>query len=176
MTTRRKKRETRSECRCEKCASLCQRRPGIFAPGEATKAAASLGMTLQAFFRKYLCVDFWSAEDREVYHLSPAWTPLPGPTNWRSILAGFDAARFEVQSLVGRRIGFADGFTHGPCALLTPNGCRLSFENRPRECREAYGCGKMTNEEGIGLHKRVSELWFDAKTQAEIDAAYQEGR
>lgn len=89
------------ECRCAKCARLCQRRPGIFAPGEATKAAASLGMTLQAFFREFVTVNYWSDtsdEDYgEVYHLSPAWlTP-------------------EVPPLNGRRCSFADGFTMGPC-------------------------------------------------------------
>lgn len=62
------------DCRCEKCRAGCVRRPGWFAPGEATKAAAELGLTLEEFFKQYLCVDFWcDSENGDVELLSPAW-------------------------------------------------------------------------------------------------------
>lgn len=122
-------------CDCEQCRALCLRRPGWFAPGQATRAAAELGLSLKAFFEQYLCVDFWcDSEHGDVELLSPAWDtskerarlflggrPSPGPMN-------------------GRRATWAEGLMSGPCALLGPNGCRLSFENRPEECRKVYGC------------------------------------
>lgn len=163
------------DCNCTRCASLCVGRPGIFAPGEATRAAAELGMTLQEFFDKYLTVNWWSdtSDDNygEVDHLSPAWL-VPDMNELFSKVRGMQNAQLselrsvvraafgtveKYRSLAGRRCSFGDGYTQGPCALLGPNGCRLSFANRPQECREAYAC--EPRPPAMSLHKKVVDQW-----------------
>lgn len=113
-------------CNCDKCAALCHGKPGWFMPGQATKAAAEIGVTLASFFKSFLTRDFFVADydaDNEgdhssrVYLLSPAWAENNG-----------------------RTAGYNDVNRRGACALLGSSGCRLSFENRPLECQTAYGC------------------------------------
>lgn len=139
-------------CDCEKCRACCQRRPGWFAPGQATKAAAELGLTLEAFFKQYLCVDFWcDSENGDVELLSPAWDTSKDRFSSRFM-------REPGGPMNGRRASWAEGFMSGPCLLLGPNGCRLSFEARPEECRKAYGCTAPTPQ-GVDLRLPIIERW-----------------
>lgn len=144
-------------CSCEKCRELCLGRPGWFAPGEATKAAAELGLTLEAFFKQYLTLDYWcDATNGDIELLSPAWTPKYPP---------FVFVPPGQESNVGRRAAWGDAMVRGPCALLGPNGCRLSHENRPAECRWSYGC-----EDRSYRAQRVALVEQWKTQQAEVNA------
>lgn len=137
-------------CDCEKCRVLCVGRPGWFAPGEATRAAAELGLTLAQFFKQYLTVDYWcDAEHGDTLLLSPAWNNDAHRQRFAS------TARREPDML-GRRASWSDGLLNGPCRLLTQTGCRLSFEARPSECRKAYGCGGSPAK---GMREGIVEMW-----------------
>lgn len=116
----------KGECRCAKCAALCKGKPGWFAAGEATKAAAELGLSLPEFFKQYLSRDYFIEDyekDNDGDHSTRAWvlSPAWGGSN-------------------GKTIGYAHAGVKAPCALLGPTGCRLSAEARPQECRSSYGC------------------------------------
>lgn len=153
-------------CSCSKCAALCQRKPGIFAPGEATKAAASIGLSLPEFFKRYGAVDFWqqNRDPEPIHFITPAWQSSD------PLLSQL------LEDMRGRHVSFAEGFMFGPCALLTPTGCRLSFENRPAECRAAYGCEPDPNLAifGVGVKEEIVEKWKAPEGAAEIDAAFAE--
>lgn len=129
----------KTNCDCQNCRHLCQIKPGWFLPGEATKAAAHLGLTLQQFFEQYLTVDYWiDGENGDTDVLSPAWDTSKF---WEERAKRFGAMlRGEPVDHRGRRASWADGLISGPCRLLTPTGCKLPFEVRPHECRTAYGC------------------------------------
>lgn len=160
--------DKKGPCDCAKCRACCQRKPGIFRPGEATRAAAELGLSLPEFFRKYLTVDFWeSSDDRgPVDYLSPAWSGKDDPDTARAsaALAKFRASLGMPEldifgSNAGRRCTFAEGFKLGPCALLGPTGCMLSFEARPSECRDSYGCTSREHRELVFHKAAIAEEW-----------------
>lgn len=117
------------------------RKPGWFTAGEATRAAAEMGMPLVEFFKKYLARDFFVADyakdndgDRSSrqYLLSPAWGGIEG-----------------------RTVPYTHVKMKAPCALLGENGCRLSFEARPLECRVTYGCQRRTRAEHDAMQAEV---------------------
>lgn len=172
-------------CSCEECRGLCTGRPGIFAPGQLAKAAAEMGMTVPAFFAAFCAVNWWSDDpeagnDEGWDHITPAWTPEA------KLQAAFPGMPFGFrlvpvhggESTAGRRCTYEDGFTQGPCALLGPNGCRLSFENRPEECRRAYGCstGEAAAREKKPLHAEVARKWLEPEGLAELAALPAETR
>lgn len=108
------------ECSCTACQKLCLGTPGWFLPGEATRAARFLKMTLQEFFDTYLILEYWvgGLHGEDQYVLSP---------------------RREAQK--GKKVvGWGDSFLESPCRLLTETGCKLSLRFRPAECRLTFGC------------------------------------
>ncbi len=131
-------------CACKECSTLCHGRPGWFAPGEATKAAAELGLSLKDFFNRYLTRDYWSGDEHTdgatVYVLSPAWNGNNG-----------------------RTAGWGDPFERGRCALLGKSGCMLSLEARPAECRLTYGCAPSPRANVI--REELVDLWALTPTE-----------
>lgn len=114
------------DCRCEKCRALCLGAPGWFLPGEAEKAAAHLGLPFPEFIARFCTVDFWEASDN-IHALSPG----------------------KVCFDTGDVAGYDDAFYASPCTLLGPEGCLLSSDTRPQECRVVYACeptGGPSNE------------------------------
>ena len=75
---------SRTECSCATCRSYCKHVPGWFLPGEAERAATLKGLTLEAFFRQYLTVDYWASSDQR-FVLRPRTTTESGGE-----IAGFD--------------------------------------------------------------------------------------
>jgi len=72
MLTEAKPKLERTECACATCQSACENTPGWFRPGEAEKAAKLLGLSMKTFFRRYLGVNWYNAEDGPVFVLAPA--------------------------------------------------------------------------------------------------------
>lgn len=103
-------------CDCDACRSLCLGVPGWFLPGQVTKAAEHLGLSVEEFFDRYLILEYWEGPPR-IYVLAPR--------------------RVGQQAPVAK---YAAAFDHGPCALLTEKGCRLPPDFRPAECLAAFRC------------------------------------
>jgi len=160
----------KTDCNCEKCAKLCLGRPGVFAPGEATRAAAHLGLSLKDFFDRYLAINYYVAETGNVDFLTPAWKPKIGSTERLLYALGagtrLEDRPIEDRPMNGRRVTFLEGFTYGRCALLSEKGCTLPFELRPTECREAYACERGDEARGRAQHEAVIEEW--RKSSAEL--------
>jgi Fe-S-cluster containining protein len=100
---------TLESCTCDRCVAACRRKPGWFLPGEAEKAAALLGVSLEELFKTRLQVDFWLA-DPNVYLLSPA------------VVHGNPGGLFGYHS-------------RGQCVFLTPDQRCEIHAAKPFECR-----------------------------------------
>ncbi len=88
----------KTECACEKCQRACENVPGWFRPGEAEKAAAFLKLTMRAFFKRYLGVNWWcDSRHGDVFALAPAILHMtPGeeyPANPKGCCVFFTADR-----------------------------------------------------------------------------------
>jgi Fe-S-cluster containining protein len=128
---------------CAACSDACSHKPGWFLPGEAERAAAHLGLTLQELFDRHLLVDYWSgtkATDYEdVFVLSPA---IVGATPGRE---------FPRDPL-------------GTCVFFQAGRCAI-HEVKPFECRD-YWCGDgVTAEENKTRREQVALAWRDHQGQ-----------
>ena len=130
---------------------MCHGNPGWFRPGEARRAAASLGMTFGAFFKKYLIVEFWEEG-------------FSGPTH---VLAPRRVTQPDGQT----HARWSDNFSKGQCRLLGPNGCKLSSENRPYECACTLSSACLNNkgdERGTNHREEIKELWEPLQESDEL--------
>jgi Fe-S-cluster containining protein len=60
------------DCKCDVCTSACRKKPGWFKPGEVAKAAALLNMSEQAFFDRYVSIDYYCMGNDFIFVLAPA--------------------------------------------------------------------------------------------------------
>lgn len=130
------------DCSCKSCQGKCERRPGWFLPGEAEKAAALKGLSLEEFFKRYLAVDWWEGSgDREILIISPANT---------SITSG----KMFSQNPIGQ------------CIFLKEGLCDI-HEAKPYECKSAScsSIDKKSNEDVYNDHKAVAKSWIQHQEQ-----------
>lgn len=130
------------ECACDSCTNACRKKPGIFAPGEAEKAASLIGYSLQEFFDKFLAVDWWEPEPRLeelVFYLTPSI---------EQIEAG---GLFPVQP------------NQGKCVLLSDDGDCSIHEAKPEECA-ALRCDKKPKDYMVNKIERV-KAWIPHQDQ-----------
>lgn len=123
-----------SECACDRCKGMCEHSPGWFAPGEAEGAAASMGLTLAAFFQRFLCVDWWEADEEiaeDVFVLSPRIEDQPGAMALR--------------------------LPYGRCVFLTADQACAIHATKPMECRRALH--DRTTDQALADHRRPADLW-----------------
>lgn len=114
---------------CGTCRAGCTRKPGWFLPGEAEKAAAHLGMSLQEFFDTYLAVDWWEGEP-DIFLLSP--------------------------TIVGEDAGTEfPGDPHGTCVFYKNGRCEI-HEVKPFECRD-FWCGNSAGSPDV--HHDTATAW-----------------
>lgn len=121
----------RPECNCDKCQQACQRVPGWFRPGEAEKAAALLGLSLPAFFKRYLGVQWWEAE-RPTFVLAPAIVDRmePGheyPSNPRGQCVFFEEGRCAIHAAKPHDCAFTN-----PCLPQTDERAAMLTRDRAR--------------------------------------------
>ena len=150
--------DERVACSCAGCSDLCHGRPGWFRPGEATKAAASLGLSLQEFKEKYLEADFWVEREGYTYVLAPRQQMHDAHGYSRSALQGLGLlTMFDPQP-------------RSPCALLGGDGCRLTLEHRPHECAttRSYKCPAFTEGDDKAREK-IRALWQADPSELEGD-------
>jgi hypothetical protein len=136
------RRKQRTDCACEACRSSCENRPGWFAPGEATRAAQHLGLTLEQLFAEKLVIDWYEDLDgEEVEVLAPA----------------------TERQTPGTRATEEDPRHPSRCRLLGAHGCLLPFELRPIECRSYYGCDPSTWTDGRS--RALAEAWSEQREE-----------
>ena len=128
------------ECSCRDCCSACYHKPGWFLPEEIKPAADFLGITEEAFFHRYLSVDYF-VEGEPLYVLSPA----------------------TENSQPGEMFPFNP---EGSCIFLKNGKCGIHAV-KPFECK-LYDHRKkiMTKEEGDKStegHLAVAEAWIPYK-------------
>ena len=99
----------RKSCTCRRCSQPCKTVPGWFMPGEVEQAAKLLGLSLRAFFRRYVGITFRSRKPT-VFALAPST---------RSMKAG---AEYPADP-------------RGECVFLTREGRCAIHAAKPYECR-----------------------------------------
>lgn len=64
------------DCSCERCQDFCRNKPGWFTPDQIRPLAESLGLTIEALFKRYLTIETVLLADsknaKAVYVLAPA--------------------------------------------------------------------------------------------------------
>jgi len=132
-----------TECNCGVCKSFCRQRPGWFMPGEAERAAEYLGMTVKAFFNKYLCVDWWcnedGSEDDNIF--------LPVPAN--------------ATTQPGIEYPYSP---RGKCVFFKEGMCEIHAV-KPYECAECIHSD--TDAIAQERHKSIAMAWSDHQQEIE---------
>ena len=124
---------------CIRRGVCCQSNPGWFAPGEAEVAAASRGLTPDAFVRQYLIVD---------------GTEVDG--EWVHVFAPVKVGRgLEPVVDTGRPVDDLYRVLRGRCVFYEEDGCQI-YQARPYECQH-YDC---TNDpEDNPRHENIARMW-----------------
>lgn len=117
--------------------------PGLFAPGEAEKAANYLKLGLKDFLEKY-CISGWRdgcIDDAYIEFVAPA-------------KVGFE----------GTKESWGYPLRHGRCVFLTDkNLCRIHTV-KPKECKLTYSCrNKGKRGEHLIERDNVLKEWKDNK-------------
>jgi Fe-S-cluster containining protein len=128
-----------TNCTCQVCQNACASKPGHFAPGEAEKAAALVGLSLKAFFDAHLAVDWWE-DSPNVFYLSPAAVGNSTGEEWPAN-------------------------PRGACVFFVDGRCAI-YAARPGECRR-YLHG-MTREQTDASVKTVVDAWRAEEHQQQI--------
>lgn len=125
------------ECTCEKCVDACKNCSGVFAPGEAEKAAEYLKIPFEEF-KEMLVLNY----HRDRYE---------DPMFWQPRKVGWD-------HLVDDEGVTSDAWTgvRGACVFLKDDRCSIHAV-KPYECRESLLCEKQIHvwdEEHLGKYKK----------------------
>jgi len=121
-------------CTCSECIEACvDGLPGIFAPGEAEKAAKLLGMSFKKF-KKFLIKEY---NTHDVF----MWTPRK---------VGLDEDRKESD--------WGSPFQKGRCVFLDDKDRCKIHKAKPKECREAFCCSGVNKN----MREEISKEWLDA--------------
>ena len=122
---------------CKDCGKCCSRLPGGYLPSDITPEKQ------EQLLRDRLAVwDWYASFPNDRFYLRPA---------------------NKTEHAEKRR--FASGWPMGtPCVYLGKNGCTLSFDDRPFECKELKAtapgeCSGITDTQGKNFKLYLAEHW-----------------
>jgi len=126
------------DCTCESCVRACSFHTGMFAPGEAERAAEHLGMTFEDFRAKYLVMleDYDNWDGVTTYSYRPR---RPG---------------------VDKGVDYEDCSDGGKCIFLDTNDRCEIHAVKPMECRISMCCSPRNSADDN--FEKVRQLWRDA--------------
>ncbi len=124
---------------CQRRGHCCRASPGWFMPGQVEAAAAFLGLDPVAFIRRYLIVDAYDLDGRQVEVFAP-------------VKLGRDGAPLVTP---GTRVDRLYRIFRSPCVFFRDNGCQI-YPVRPAECA-AYLCS-LPQEEHLS-HREIAQAW-----------------
>ena len=150
--------ETMSSCTCKKCIALCWQNPGWFGSVEEIEGAARiLGKTVEEFTRNFLIREWWAGEEE--------WIEVPAPRrNFDRLTKDRKQLDQEMKTLSFWPLELRERLRNGPgfvratwghnlmtgfsCIFLTEDNLCSIHESKPKECRESFGCERVTIFEG----------------------------
>jgi Fe-S-cluster containining protein len=138
---------TAASCSCSECVDACHKRPGMFAPGEASKAAEYLGVPLEQLFREKLVVEYWVGGFHEK------------EDDWDDVL-GLTPAK--TNQAPGIKASWSSAFELGTCAFLENGRCSIHAV-KPEECLRTFH-----DETPTDLRESIFRKWNDPKYQGSL--------
>ncbi len=128
------------DCSCEECQDGCKRRPGWFWPGETLKVAEYLNITPRDLYQRYLVMDYWTGNARDIF------VPWPGSTEEHGQVASF---------------GFAFG---ARCIFYNGGRCQI-HPVKPKECRVAGHDNLRGAHSWIAMRWKKSDPWKELEIE-----------
>jgi len=140
---------------CIRRGLCCRRSPGWFAPGEAERAAALMGLPMAAFVNRYLILDHHETTIGRIeafapVRLAPDGDPVAPP---------------------GGRVTEFYHLGEGPCVFFDGQGCRI-YGARPLECR-LYDCTNLPEDNPRRLD--LALLWLGTWKAAQLGLSFAPG-
>lgn len=128
----------KTECQCKYCIDICSNVPGWFRPKEIVLLCEFLKMDLETVFKKYLILDYWIGDSKDIYILSPVKN-LNRTRN--SQQAGLLKIIKDHNHFMGRdsfdcpgnKASWGYAFIKADCIFLKNNKCMI-YPIRPFEC------------------------------------------
>ncbi len=159
---------TNESCDCHLCVRCCKNCPGWFAPGEITKVASFLGISLGELKSTRLIRELRIIDNKE-YRV---WAPIKnlkrlwfGRRGFLQTEATDDAIKYleeeaikeAPRNLPGSNSTLQYMFIRAMCVFLDENERCEIYPVRPHECRKTFGCRKAKDTET--LRDEIAILW-----------------
>ncbi len=135
----------KNDCTCDICKSACLNRPGFSRPEEIEPQAQHLGLSLQEYFNKYLCVDYYFGNNKI------------------KVFNGKGAVYILAPARKGENNKIAPYIPHGCCIFFDNGGlCDIHANQdgkiiKPMECRLAH--------HGIDFNERLKKEYDEGRLE-----------
>lgn len=122
---------------CKKCGGKCCRNmPGTYSPEDLFKGEEITKESIKRLIMEsdYLSIDRWEADeeyDKELYYIRPKLV-LREPETFFNDLIGLILGDCDSE----KKVDFAVVTGFHQCYFLGENGCKLSYDQRPKNCRD----------------------------------------
>lgn len=140
---------------CIRRSLCCRRSPGWFAPGEAERAAAFVGLTMGELVNRYLILDHHETTIGRIEAFAPVRLAPDG----------------EPVEPPGGRVTAFYHLGEGPCVLFDGQGCSI-YPARPLECR-LYDCTHLPEDNPRRID--IALLWLGAWKASELGVEFDVG-
>jgi hypothetical protein len=138
------------DCECKSCVGACEYTPGLFAPGEAERAAARMGMSFEDFRHDFLQV-------QQDWRLKSPW-----PADARPYAYAPRMSNMETGCIIAT---IAESGRHARCVFLGSDKRCSIHPVKPMECRLAMCCdrNRLGRDESLAesglLRQNIFEMW-----------------
>lgn len=123
---------------CKKCGGLCcKNMPGTYSPDDlfGTKQIESQDIEKLIMESDYLSIDRWEADEeynKVLYYIRPKLVPINSNIETMDILISMLLRAGDSE----KKVDFAIVDDLHKCYFLGEDGCKLSYDQRPKNCRD----------------------------------------
>lgn len=152
---------------CKKCGgNCCKNMPGAYSPEDLFKGEEITKESIKRLIMESdnLSIDRWEADEEygeELYYIRPKLVSRkPGMSDW------FDLLTLAIGKCDSeKKVDFAIVTDNHQCYFLGENGCKLSYDQRPKNCRDLIpnpenGCYiKEVKEQNMSEKLYYAKMW-----------------
>ncbi len=143
-----------TECKCDKCISICSNSCGWFGSiDEVLGAADIMQLPINGFVHEYLIREWYYAETIEIPAPRKNFDRYTGSTVWHDKLLN-DEIRANGKGFV--RASWGHNLMIGyACIFLTDDNLCMIHESKPYECKKTFGCKGHNTE----IRHEIEDYW-----------------